>query len=172
MVDTIRGMFGSSDKLSNSVIYTVVGQNDGDVSQAVDMLLNIANDDEAIEAIRTMGADDKKKMQLEMKKDQEKRNADRQVRLQYRYTSHRTMLDEHQFLSQAQLQREIDEEKKRIADEQQRIADEKKKLERERAVQLAREKKLREEQERLKQQREDELKKIEELVPAHPVRSL
>lgn len=76
-VQTILAMFGND--LSRSVISTVYQQNDGDVAQAVDMLLDIYHDEEAIEAIRTMGAQQKKKLEAEMKAEQEKRNAERQV---------------------------------------------------------------------------------------------
>lgn len=70
-------MFGND--LSRSVISTVYQQNEGDVAQAVDMLLDIYHDEDAIEAIRTMGAQQKKKVEAEMKAEQEKRNAEQKV---------------------------------------------------------------------------------------------
>lgn len=102
-VQTILAMFGND--LSRSVISTVYQQNEGDVAQAVDMLLDIYHDEDAIEAIRTMGAQQKKKLEAEMKADQEKRVAERQ----------------------AQLENEIREERKKLEEEKMKLAKEKEK---------------------------------------------
>jgi len=100
-VQTILAMFGND--LSRSVISTVYQQNEGDVAQAVDMLLDIYHDEDAIEAIRTMGAQQKKKLEAEMKAEQEKRTAERQ----------------------AQLQREIEADRRKMAEEKKRAEVEK-----------------------------------------------
>eukprot|EP01128_Nolandella_sp_AFSM9_P003778 TRINITY_DN1657_c0_g1_i1.p1 TRINITY_DN1657_c0_g1~~TRINITY_DN1657_c0_g1_i1.p1 ORF type:complete len:652 (-),score=224.02 TRINITY_DN1657_c0_g1_i1:40-1842(-) len=72
----IQDMFG--EDLTKSVISTVFLKNKGDVAQAVDMLLDIHHDEEAIDAIRAMNSNEKEELQKKMISEQEKRLLERQ----------------------------------------------------------------------------------------------
>jgi len=78
-LEIVQNMFSD---LSQSVVSIVYHQNQGDIVQAVDTLLNISNDEEAIESIRKMNTEQKKKLEVEMQKEHENRLQERQERLQ------------------------------------------------------------------------------------------
>lgn len=91
------------------------------------MLLDIYHDEEAIEAIRTMGTQQKKKLEEDMKAEQEQRVTERQ----------------------AQLMREIEEEKKRVKEIEQKQIEEEKMREKEYNERIAKLRKQREEEEKV-----------------------
>jgi len=99
-LETVHNMFGGD--LTRSVISAVYLQNHGDLVQTVDTLLNISHDEEAIEAIRNMNAQQKEKLEEDMKKEQEKRLNERKERLQ----------------------KEIEDERQRLADLEKKFIDE------------------------------------------------
>jgi len=89
-LETVHNMFGGD--LTHSVISAVYLQNQGDLVQTVDTLLNISHDEEAIEAIRNMNAQQKEKLEEDMKKEQEKRLNERKERLQMEIVDERQRL--------------------------------------------------------------------------------
>jgi len=89
-LETVHNMFGGD--LTHSVISAVYLQNQGDLVQTVDTLLNISHDEEAIEAIRNMNAQQKEKLEEDMKKEQEKRLNERKERLQKEIVDERERL--------------------------------------------------------------------------------
>jgi len=89
-LETVHNMFGGD--LTHSVISAVYLQNQGDLVQTVDTLLNISHDEEAIEAIRNMNAQQKEKLEEDMKKEQERRLNERKERLQKEIVDERQRL--------------------------------------------------------------------------------
>jgi len=67
--------------LTVSVISTVYDQNKGDVQETVETLLNVCNDEEAVEQIRTYNKEQKKKLEEDMQQEAQKRAAEQQLRL-------------------------------------------------------------------------------------------
>jgi len=74
-VSEIKNIFGD---LTVSVISTIYDQNEGNVQSTIDTLLNIHQDPEALEQIRNLNIEQKKKLEAEMQKEEEKRIRERQ----------------------------------------------------------------------------------------------
>jgi len=74
-VAEIKNIFGD---LTVSVISTIYDQNEGNVQSTIDTLLNIHQDPEALEQIRNLNIEQKKKLEAEMQKEEEKRIRERQ----------------------------------------------------------------------------------------------
>jgi len=91
-IETVHNMFGG--ELTKSVISTVYLQNHGDLDQTVVTLLNISHDDEAIQAIRAMSPDQKKKYEDDMKREQEVRLNERKERLEREIESDRKWISD------------------------------------------------------------------------------
>lgn len=130
---TLQAMFQGD--LSRSVISIVYAQNDGDVVGAVDTLLNIAHDEEAIEAIRNMAAHQRKQLEDEMLSEQHRRNEERQRQMLKELEEERKELAERERRAKAEAEkriREKDEEINRLRKQQEEEKKERERLEEQR----------------------------------------
>eukprot|EP01120_Amphizonella_sp_Union-15-10_P010366 TRINITY_DN4134_c0_g1_i1.p1 TRINITY_DN4134_c0_g1~~TRINITY_DN4134_c0_g1_i1.p1 ORF type:complete len:611 (-),score=154.72 TRINITY_DN4134_c0_g1_i1:40-1716(-) len=86
-------MFGD---LSVSVISKVYDQNEGNVNDTITTLLNICQDEEALEMIRNLNQEEKKKLELEMQKEAENQRQESQRKMQLELEALRSRKEQEQ----------------------------------------------------------------------------
>eukprot|EP01126_Amoeba_proteus_P010901 TRINITY_DN14303_c0_g3_i8.p1 TRINITY_DN14303_c0_g3~~TRINITY_DN14303_c0_g3_i8.p1 ORF type:complete len:368 (+),score=84.80 TRINITY_DN14303_c0_g3_i8:55-1158(+) len=104
-VATMKNMFG---ELTDSVICTVLLQNKGDLPEAVDTLINISQDVDALEAVRNLSVQQRAQLEEEMKEEQERRTKERQKQLKQEIQKERATVED--------IKRQIESEQRILAE--------------------------------------------------------